>query len=322
VKVLYIAGKGRSGTTLLTNLLGELPGFFAVGELLHLWRGWQEGFTCGCRRKYWECEVWSRVVPTTLEEASVSVARAVSLTRITAEDVRRWETEIHRWSSVPRLIRDRKQGRTRWPALKGYTSVMSIAYRRIGEVTGCSVVVDSSKWPINPISLGMVPSVDPYTVHLLRDPRAVAHSWQQTKRWDPVGEAVMPRFPSAYSAASWLARAATMEVLAPNFPPGRVLTLRYEDLVNDPRATLAQIPSFLHEPPHPLDFITGRTVSLGTNHTVAGNLSRFSEGSVVLSPDERWRTEMQPLARLAATAVALPRLRRYGYPVFMRARRL
>ena len=36
--VLYLLGKGRSGSTLLSMALGELDGFFAAGELRFFWR--------------------------------------------------------------------------------------------------------------------------------------------------------------------------------------------------------------------------------------------------------------------------------------------
>ena len=37
VKVLFIAGNGRSGSTILDVILGQLEGFFAVGELRRIW---------------------------------------------------------------------------------------------------------------------------------------------------------------------------------------------------------------------------------------------------------------------------------------------
>ena len=37
IKVLYIAGNGRSGSTLLGVLLGQIPGFFNVGEVRRVW---------------------------------------------------------------------------------------------------------------------------------------------------------------------------------------------------------------------------------------------------------------------------------------------
>jgi len=36
--VVYIAGSGRSGSTLLERALGEIPGFVNVGELIDLYR--------------------------------------------------------------------------------------------------------------------------------------------------------------------------------------------------------------------------------------------------------------------------------------------
>lgn len=43
VKVLYIAGWGRSGSTILDNVLGQVEGFFSGGELSYLWeRGLSE----------------------------------------------------------------------------------------------------------------------------------------------------------------------------------------------------------------------------------------------------------------------------------------
>src|SRR5713101_2080953 len=48
-RILYLGGLGRSGSTLIERLLGELPGVCAVGEVVHMWRrGVVEGERCGC----------------------------------------------------------------------------------------------------------------------------------------------------------------------------------------------------------------------------------------------------------------------------------
>ena len=36
VKVLYIVGMGRSGSTILANSLGEVDGFFSAGEICYM----------------------------------------------------------------------------------------------------------------------------------------------------------------------------------------------------------------------------------------------------------------------------------------------
>src|SRR5450755_1085488 len=64
--VLYIAGTGRSGSTVLANILGEVDGVFAAGEVRYLWqRGLKEGRLCGCGLPVRECPVWRKA----LEEA-------------------------------------------------------------------------------------------------------------------------------------------------------------------------------------------------------------------------------------------------------------
>ena len=71
VKVLYIAGWGRSGSTILTNLLGQVPGFFSGGELRYLWeRNLAGGHECGCGEAFLDCKIWSRVGSVTTEIAS------------------------------------------------------------------------------------------------------------------------------------------------------------------------------------------------------------------------------------------------------------
>ena len=48
-RVVSIVGPGRSGTTLLGEILGEVPGVFDAGELRWLWRrGLGEDRRCGC----------------------------------------------------------------------------------------------------------------------------------------------------------------------------------------------------------------------------------------------------------------------------------
>ena len=47
--VIYIAGSGRSGSTMLERALGEMPGFVNVGELIDLFRHVaRQGERCGC----------------------------------------------------------------------------------------------------------------------------------------------------------------------------------------------------------------------------------------------------------------------------------
>jgi hypothetical protein len=62
VTVLYLAGWGRSGTTVLDNVLGQTTGMFSAGELHEIWQhGLAEHRLCGCNTPLTRCDVWKRV---------------------------------------------------------------------------------------------------------------------------------------------------------------------------------------------------------------------------------------------------------------------
>src|SRR5947209_19958625 len=62
VRVLYVGGCGRSGSTLLDRMLGQVPGVLAIGEVVHIWRrGVGEDQLCGCGKAFTDCEFWSEV---------------------------------------------------------------------------------------------------------------------------------------------------------------------------------------------------------------------------------------------------------------------
>ena len=51
--VVYVAGSGRSGSTLLERTLGEMPGFVNVGELIDLFRRVApRNERCGCGQPF------------------------------------------------------------------------------------------------------------------------------------------------------------------------------------------------------------------------------------------------------------------------------
>ena len=62
MRVVFIGGSGRSGSTLIERLLGRLPGVCNVGEVAFLWeRGLQRGELCGCGLALLECPFWCEV---------------------------------------------------------------------------------------------------------------------------------------------------------------------------------------------------------------------------------------------------------------------
>src|SRR5439155_8900119 len=74
VPVVLIAGTGRSGSTLVGGVLGNVPGCFYAGEVRFIWdRGLEENRLCGCGVRFRECPVWRSI----LDDAFGGVDRAL-----------------------------------------------------------------------------------------------------------------------------------------------------------------------------------------------------------------------------------------------------
>lgn len=308
MKVLFLAGKGRSGGTLLAGLMGQLPGFFSVGELNRLWDwGLSSNFRCGCGHPVQECDTWRAVIARADEIAGRRPGDSLATAGID-----RAQAAVVRWPNVPRLLRTRPDGRRTWPDLERYTDAASAVYRAIGEVTGAKVVVDSSRLPFEPVALGLVPDVEVRIAHLVRDPRAVVYSWKRTKKHTDRDSGEMDRFGATYSTASWTARNLVVEAI------GRRTELRlvhYDDLARDPAGTLTDLAEFVGEQAGDLGFITDGAAEIRPTHSVGGNPIRMHTGSTPIRPDDEWREQIGTRDRLLGTTLALPLLHRYDLPV-------
>jgi hypothetical protein len=311
-KVLFIMGMTRSGSTVLDNVLGEIDGFFSAGEVRLMWkRGVRERRICGCGSPVLACPVWREVLARAY--GADDLDRIAAYAEASIRTQRRAVRIHHTWGL---LRRDPEAGAREGFLSGGYLGVMSALYRSIGDVTGARVVIDSSKRPSDAALLRLVPGLDVYVVHLVRDPRAVAYSWRRTRgQPDPGGPSHLSRNGAMHSTSRWIYRNLAAEAVTRAVPSDRALDLRYEGFISDPKETLRSIKRFMNEEGAGPTFSDDRTIELRTNHTVSGNPSRFRTGAVRLIDDGEWRERQRPGHRAIATAVALPLLRRYGYTV-------
>lgn len=194
-----------------------------------------------------------------------------------------------------------------------YAAVMSSLYRAVGELTGAGVIVDSSKDPGDGLVASVAEGVELSVLHVVRDPRAVAHSWSRPTPHPgrPGGEMMRRRGP-AYSSLHWLAWNLAIEGPLRRAVDGGYLRLRYEDIMANPATTFSQMLEMVgvtHQPPMGQE----RTVSLSLTHCIASNPGRSSIGAIPLELDNSWRGAMSWEARIRAVVPALPLMSRYGY---------
>ena len=63
LKVIAISGTGRTGSTLLSQLLSQHPDVFNLGQLRHLARAFEDNAPCSCQQPLQACAVYSEVRP-------------------------------------------------------------------------------------------------------------------------------------------------------------------------------------------------------------------------------------------------------------------
>jgi hypothetical protein len=301
--VLFLGGLGRSGTTLVERLLGELPGVCALGEVVHLWqRDLRDDERCGCGKKFSACTFWQQVGKTAFGGwDNVDVDRVHAL-RDTAERTRH----------IPRLASTANPGAD----VREYASYYARVYEAAAEVSGADLVVDSSKHPALAHVLRAAGDVDLHVVHVVRDARGVAYSWtKRVTRPETDGTDEMTRYSPGRSALLWNAHNAAFGLLARRGVPVR--RIRYEEFLADPRAGLIRLADFagITLRPADLDFLRPGHADLRAGHSAAGNPMRFTVGRLPLRHDDAWMHALPTAQRRLVGAVCGPMLRAYGYPL-------
>ncbi len=305
-KILFIAGAGRSGSTVLDRILGQIPGFFSLGEFHSIWPNIErQEWLCGCGKIFKQCDFWNGVLRDAFESAA-EISGQVQIYKNPGGDRIRYAPLLMvpgtLWLLTRRLRRN----------LDGLVKI----YRAIQKRSDSRVIVDSSKLPTYGFAISQAAALDVYVVHLIRDQRGVAYSWLRRKARSDTSEGGKPaeymnNWGTAASSLIWDSVNIACEKIWKRTPE-RYLRLRYEDFIAEPAAQVRRICAMLGEDAGVLSFVKGNQVTFRTDHTVAGNPSRMAE-ILTLKPDDEWRTKLSRADLLKVNLLTWPLLKRYGY---------
>lgn len=273
-RVLYVLCKGRSGSTLTGLLLGAHPDVAPLGEISALgkWiRRVERGnpATCTCGETFPTCEFWEGLHGRLGDIWGPTV------------DLNTGNEEAFRRLNL---------------------AVFEAALAQ----TGARALLDKSKKLDRALRLAALDEIDLTILHVVRDPRAVAHSFRQRGvRKDETGRL---KYNFYKNVARWTWLNAVMPAKLGRHP--RYVRVRYEDLVRDPRRALMPALGAAGLDWHPAMDDFGSV----TQHTLGGNRMRLS-GVREIRPDTKYLTEVSGAEWILGTAMALPTLLAHGYPV-------
>lgn len=301
-KVVYIAGYGRSGTTLLDIALGQHERTAGLGELSTLSRHvWQENEYCSCGQKARDCPLWGTIG----RQWIGGFASGATLADYTRRQVR-METLLSPWRIFGTTLGRR--------AFKAYENDTLRLLECISSSTQRDVLVDSSKLPGRASALAAMPAIELFVIHFVRDGRGVAWSLLQAYKRDlksGVQKEIKPK-PPLRTALRWLVVNLAAEMLRWRVGRRNYLRMRYEDFVADPVGSMDRIGDMIG-----LDLAgIGRRLEAGEPihpaHQIAGNRLRMNK-SIRLAHEEAWRSKMPAETRTAFNGMGGWLLRRYGY---------
>jgi hypothetical protein len=303
VRVVYIAGENRSGTTLLSRVIGAHVRCVAVGELFDFWGQWREGMgLCGCGVPCRECAFWTAVL-----------TDAFGSKEIDPNDVIALIGSVQRAWHLPYLLFPRLRPPDFQRRLHEYVAITERLYQAIQRVSGCDVIVDSSKFGVYALALAESPKLDVRVVHMIRDSRACAFSWRRLKRNPTVGDRTvyLPRRSLWRTAVIWNARNLLLAAVSHRFT--RSTVVRYEELVCRPSAVVRDVIEHLDLGIADTSLIDlDGALSLPPNHIFAGNPDRMN-GVIHIRPDNEWRTRMPRWQQRFVYALTLPTRWVLGY---------
>lgn len=289
-QVVYIAGYGRSGSTLLDMILGWHEAVVGTSELSFVFDQVLRGGACTCGEPLLACPLWGPVLE--------RVGKAGFTWKQAADITRRAERLFSRH-------RDPTAYRRLWEELMA----------ALREQSGTSVVVDSSKSTRLTVRrarmLGEYSLDSLKVIHLVKDPanvmQAVHRGYNRTLAAGVEGNtrrAVLRGF------LGWIVANLLVECTWRR-RDGRRLLVRYEDLVGDPPATLRTIGGFIGCDLSAVASQVQSGESIPAGHAIKGN--RMRRGTAVALQAPRTTEEPTPAYIRMLTAVVWPMRRRYGY---------
>lgn len=295
-RLIYLGGAGRSGTTLLSDILGAQPRVFNAGELSLFWRDAARENICACGAPIPQCPVWGAALGAVHDAVGVGPNDWSSLAAVRAS--------LAPTTSIHRVLTLAKQSPSSWPKdvrtlVKATDTLLAAACR----LTESNMVVDSSK-TVTGLMFDRLWGHRLSLVHLVRDPRAVVTSARRSRgvlRGNT--QSLPPGAGSLVGTLRWLSANSTV-LLGSSLISNRIRA-SYEDLTTYPIDVLSDITQTLGMEFNPQTLQNNCLTLPRVSHAAVGNPARLDGASRAIATDERWRRHLPTNhARMIHTATS------------------
>jgi len=295
--VIYIISDRRSGSTLLENILSKSPEVTSVGELAmlkgHVLKqgpGERWDWNCSCGVSITHCDFWQSILKDGVEKNCSSFNTNIE-----------WNFKSKRLFAVaafPSIFKKRLFNIISSKRNGNVAATLNNIYNKIFEQTGRPFIVDSSKDPLQALSIYKSErDYDVKIIWLKRDLRAIAVS---KSKWKEMNIKKQKTLRKLLLDVFYYRRICSTVVSF--IKREDLLRLNYEDLVKHTQEKLNDITCKFGL----AKYAAPAWMFVANDHTIGGTPNRFEKRPIVL--EETWKKNYEKKKMLYVTGNVLNKL--------------
>jgi len=299
VKIVYIMGRGHSGSTVLDSLLSNNPNVRGVGEFI---MGVDERFPCSCGEYLTDCSFWSKVKNIFESESNKGWFYSAKKLKNVSDIAR-----------VPKIL----LGNFEESEVEEIKNITNSMIKSIYKVCKKSIVVDSSKEVARALFMAKY-SKDVQFIHLVRNPFQVmcseVSSLESKEGYYVYGKTFKSKYIKipvfVLSIINWLVYNFVCEIVKSHAE--NHLTIRYEDLSTNYKSTINEIGNFIGEDMSKTINDISDKRSIKIKHKLAGNeMAKKDSFKFRLREHEKYGGSW--VLKILVNIITYPLSRKYGY---------
>lgn len=282
ITVVYIIGAGRSGTTILSTLLGATTESFSVADLMQIYAYIESDKVSGDGFRISESPFWGKVINECSFLNEAQIGKRIQ---------RNSRLESH-GAIVKNILHAQRRS-----DVEEYLGELQKLYETISEYSGANVIIDSSKYPNRGLLLKRLSgNLEIKYIYNIRDVRGVVNSFSKTVQ--------TPKTPFSailyYNAINLMT-----EVVYRFLPSSDRMKVRYEDVISANPSTLERLSEFVGLPRSDLDQIVNYGQAVEVGPVIEGN-RMVKDKKIRFEPDTEWVSSLPRLKQIIYFLLAFP----------------
>jgi hypothetical protein len=281
LKIIYLFGAGRSGTTAIATFLGGHQKIKTLGEMHQFYDHLRDKKNCSCGESLLNCEFWSNIVLNLPEKIQDE-----------PNEFQKLSDKLEYHSSIPKHFTNTVDKKV----LLEYLKNQELIFNEIAKNCPAEYYLDSAKYIGRNLSLRKSKNLSIKSIYVVRDVRGVINSFSKS-----VQSSRKPLSTIFY----YLSVNAVAEIVYLFSSKKNVIKIKYEDFTAYPEKTLLKLSEFLAMDFSELISKINKDESFEIGHIIGGNRLK-NDKKITLKNDNQWVSSQSRISQIFYYFAALP----------------